>query len=75
MLAQALTWLASGVKTGRLGLDLLPEEFDEDEIRAMYRAIFGSHKAASHWLRRMEKEGRVEPRGGSGRLYHAIEPT
>jgi 8-oxo-dGTP diphosphatase len=75
MLTDALRWLASGVRTGRLGLDLLPEEFDEAEIRAMYRAIFGSPKGANHWLRRMEKEGCVEPRDGSGRLYHAVSPA
>jgi 8-oxo-dGTP diphosphatase len=74
ILTDALAWLASGVRTGTLGLDLLPEEFDEVEIKAMYRAIFGSPKGASHWLRRMEKVGRVEPREGSGRLYHAVRP-
>jgi 8-oxo-dGTP diphosphatase len=74
ILAHALDWLASGVRTGHLGLELLPDEFDEDESKAMYRAIFGSSRGATQWLRRMEKEGRVEPRVGSGRLYHAHRP-
>jgi 8-oxo-dGTP diphosphatase len=73
MLAHALDWLASGVRKGDLGLDLLPEEFDESEIKGMFRSIFRSPVGASHWLRRMEKAGRVEPRAGSGRLYHAVK--
>jgi 8-oxo-dGTP diphosphatase len=75
ILNRALTWLSSGVQTGQRGLDLLPEEFDQDEIRAMFRAIFGSHRGASHWIRRMLNNGLVEPRDGSGRLYHAVRPS
>ncbi len=73
MLARALDWLASGVREGKLGLDLLPEEFDESEIEGMFRSIFGSPDGSSHWLRRMEKDGLVELRPGSGRVYHAVK--
>lgn len=74
ILRDALDWLASGVRTGDLGLDLLPEEFDEAEIQAMHRAIFDSPRGARHWLRRMEKRGRIEPSGGSSRLHRIIKP-
>ena len=73
ILGHALLWLGQGVRSGNLGLDLLPEEFDEAEIRRMYRALFGSTAGASHWLRRMDKAGLVEPREGSGRLFHAVK--
>jgi 8-oxo-dGTP diphosphatase len=73
MLSHALDWLGTGVRTGNLGLELLPEEFDEGEVRGMYRGLFDTTAGASHWLRRMEKIGLVEPRAGSGRLYHAIK--
>ncbi len=73
MLTHALDWLASGVRKGKLGLDLLPEEFDESEIKRMFRSIFHSPVGAGHWLRRMEKQNLVEPRVGSGRLYHAVK--
>ena len=73
MLSQALEWLASGVRNGTLGLDLLPEEFDEAEIKGLFRSLFGKTSGAHHWLRRMEKAGLVEPRAGSGRLYHAVK--
>jgi 8-oxo-dGTP diphosphatase len=71
MLQDALRWLGDGVRAGKLGLDLLPEEFEEADVRAMYRALFGTTAGASQWLRKMEKAGLVEPREGSGRLYHA----
>jgi 8-oxo-dGTP diphosphatase len=74
ILADALRWLGDGVRSGNLGLDLLPEEFDEADVRRMYRALFDTIGGASHWLRRMEKAGLVEPREGSGRLYHAAKP-
>ncbi len=73
MLAQALAWLGDGVRSGRLGLDLLPEEFDEAEVRAMHGAVFGSPRGAGYWSRRMERDGLIEPRPGSGRLYHAVK--
>ena len=73
MLEKALGWLTSGVRSGNLGLDLLPEEFEEAEVRGLYRSLFDSTAGASHWLRRMEKAGLVEPRDGSGKLYHAVK--
>ena len=73
ILAKALEWLASGVRKGNLGLDLLPEEFEESEIKGMFRSICQSPVGAGHWLRRMEKAGLVEPRVGSGRLFHAVD--
>jgi 8-oxo-dGTP diphosphatase len=73
ILETALDWLAQGVRKGDLGLDLLPEEFDEGEVKGLFRALFESPSGASHWLRRMEKAGAIEPRVGSGRLYHAVK--
>jgi 8-oxo-dGTP diphosphatase len=72
ILSQALRWLADGVRSDGLGLGLLPEEFDEAEVRGMYRTLFGTTSGSSHWLRRMEKSGLIEPREGSRRLYHAV---
>jgi 8-oxo-dGTP diphosphatase len=73
MLGDAVDWVADGVRKGNLGLDLLPEEFDEAEVRGLFRALFDATTGASHWLRRMEKNGLIEPREGSGRLYHAVK--
>jgi 8-oxo-dGTP diphosphatase len=73
ILAKALEWLTQGVRKGNLGLDLLPEEFDEVEIKSLFRALFQSPNGAGHWLRRMEKAGLIEPRAGSGTLYHAVK--
>jgi 8-oxo-dGTP diphosphatase len=72
MLQQALKWVAQGVRTGTLGLDLLPEEFDEGEVKGLFRAVFKSPAGFNHWFRRMEKTGLIEPRAGSGLLYHAV---
>jgi 8-oxo-dGTP diphosphatase len=72
MLEQAIAWLEHDVRKGTLGLDLLPEEFAEAEVKAMFRAIFQSPVGSSQWLRRMEKTGQIEPRIGSSRLYHAL---
>ena len=74
ILGHALRWLGDGVRSGTTGLDLLPDEFDEADVRRMYLALFDTTGGASHWLRRMEKAGLVEPREGSGRLYHAVKP-
>jgi 8-oxo-dGTP diphosphatase len=73
ILAKALEWVAQGVRKENLGLHLLPEEFDEAEVKAMFRALFHSTGGASPWLRRMEKAGLIEPRTGSGKLYHAVK--
>lgn len=73
ILEKALGWLDAGVRSGLVGLDLLPEEFDEAEVRGMYRSLFDSTAGAGHWLRRMEKAGLIEPRAGSGKLYHAAK--
>jgi 8-oxo-dGTP diphosphatase len=71
MLGQALEWVKQGVRLGDLGLDLLPEEFDEPKVKALFRALFGKPAGASHWLRRMEKAGKIEPRNDSRWLFHA----
>ena len=73
ILEKALAWLGTGIRSGLVGLDLLPQEFDEAEVRGMYRSLFDSTAGAGHWLRRMEKVGLVEPRQGSGKLYHAVQ--
>lgn len=73
ILARGVEWIRHGVRKENLGLDLLPEEFDESEVKAMFRALFDSSNGASHWLRRMEETGLIEPRDGSGRLYHAVK--
>jgi 8-oxo-dGTP diphosphatase len=73
ILAQALRWLGEGVRSGNLGLDLLPEEFDETEVRRMFRSLFDTTAGASQWLRRKERAGLIEPRAGSGRLYQVVK--
>jgi 8-oxo-dGTP diphosphatase len=73
IIEHALRWLGDGVRLGNLGLELLPEEFDEAEIRGMYKALFDTTAGVSHWLRRMEKTGLVELREGSAQLYHAVK--
>jgi len=75
MLAAALAWLATGVQSGRLGLELLPEEFAEAEVKAMHRAIFDSPEDAGQWLNRMEEQNRIGIRTGSGGHYHALDPA
>ncbi len=72
ILADALAWLASGVGSGGLGLALLPEIFEAGEVVSMFRAVFGSPRGAPHWLRKMERTGRGEPRAGSARLFQAV---
>jgi 8-oxo-dGTP diphosphatase len=74
MLADALAWLASGVRVGPLGLGLLPEEFDEERVQAMFRAIFGPSKGSGPWLRRMLGEGRIGPVDGPDRRYRVAGP-
>jgi 8-oxo-dGTP diphosphatase len=74
ILNDALAWLSEGVRHGDLGLGLLPTEFEESEVRALYRAVFDAPRGAHHWIKRMERENKIEPRDGSGRLYHAIGP-
>ena len=71
ILRDALGWLSSEVRQGDLGLSLLPEEFDPADVAMLYRAVFGSPRGSSHWLRRMESADSIEPREGSGRLFHA----
>ena len=72
MLEHALDWLATGVRTGNLGLDLLPEEFDEAEVKACTASIFGSPAGAEPLAPADGKGGPGRAREGSGRLYHAV---
>ena len=74
ILARALEWLANGVRKGDLGLTLLPDEFDEADVKALFRALYDKPAGASAWMRRMEKAGKITPRKGSGHLYHVSRP-
>ena len=75
MLDQAIRWLHDEVRSRSLGLELLPEEFDESDVRAMYRALFDSTSGASQWLRRMLKSGWIESNAGSSRQYRVSKPS
>jgi 8-oxo-dGTP diphosphatase len=75
MLDQAIQWLAAEVRSTSLGLELLPEFFDESDVRSLYRALDDSATGASQWLRKMLKMGWIEPREGHGRTYHAARPS
>ncbi len=73
ILGDALTWLAAGVRRGDLAPSLLPEIFDEAEVRRIWVAISGSPRGASHWLKKAERLGMIEPRAGSGRLFQVVK--
>ncbi len=74
ILADALRWIGNDVRAGRLGLDLLAEEFGEFEVRRMYRALFGTTTGSGPWLKRMVKQGLIELVHGQDRHYHAARP-
>lgn len=75
ILEDALHWLAEGVRSGNLGLELLPDEFDEGDVRRLYRSLFRSSAGVRRWIARMERSGLVRTSKGSGRLRQAGPST
>jgi 8-oxo-dGTP diphosphatase len=71
ILATALTWLELGIKTHKLGPELLPHSFDDDDVRALFRALFGTARRAVSWRGGLEREGRIVTVPGSSHRYCA----
>jgi 8-oxo-dGTP diphosphatase len=63
VLGAALDWLGRAVVDRSLGLALLPGEFGEDHVKALYRSLDKGPRSATAWLRRMVRSGSVRPAG------------
>ena len=72
MLDQALRWLVAGVLDGSVGLDLLPETFDEAEVRSLFSAVVQTTSGVARWLRRMQTARLIEPVEGATKRYRAV---
>ena len=55
-----------------LGLALLPVEFGDDDVRALYRAVGAPTRLAIPWRRRMEREGRIIRKPGSDGRFRSV---
>jgi 8-oxo-dGTP diphosphatase len=77
ILATALTWLEIGITTRKLGPELLPASFDDNDVRALFRALFGSARQALTWRGGLVREGRIVivPGEGSPSRYRAATDT
>lgn len=71
ILATALDWLVKGVEEGRLGLALLPKRFGMKEIKALFKALGLTERAASRWSARLRRAGRIVPVSGRRGVYQA----
>ncbi len=67
ILDRALAWLEAGIRSGPVALAILPEEFDEAGVEALFVAVFGEPSGAASWLGRMAGEGRIAPQPGATR--------
>ena len=59
MLEKALGWLAEGVRSGTLGLSLLPDQFEKADAARMLRATGGTGTGPSRWIARLERGGLI----------------
>ena len=57
----ALAWLGRDVVEGQAGLAILPVEFGDPEIQALFRAIGKNVRSATAWRNRLLREGRIKP--------------
>ncbi|HEV3167089.1 MAG TPA: NUDIX hydrolase [Isosphaeraceae bacterium] len=59
ILDTALRWLGRNLAEGTIGLALLPEEFTDQDVRNLHRAVTGSARSALPWRRRMQRNQRI----------------
>jgi len=74
MLEAALGWLEERVRSERLGLAFLPDEFEGGDVAEMFRVVFGAPDDAPGWLGRMEREGRVWAEPGPPGRFRRTDP-
>jgi 8-oxo-dGTP diphosphatase len=63
ILSTALDWLGRGVVTGSYALKLLPTEFGDGQLKALYRTFGKPPRAAMAWLGKMVRVGGILPAG------------
>ncbi|HEX8198957.1 MAG TPA: NUDIX domain-containing protein, partial [Isosphaeraceae bacterium] len=74
ILADALSWLVIAVEVGPVGLDLLPPEFTDAEVKALHRALGLPEADAPAWRQRLLQEGQIHALGGRPRRFRAVDP-
>jgi 8-oxo-dGTP diphosphatase len=70
---RSLEWLAREVAAGPMALALLPAPFDDNDVRNLFRAMFGSARGALAWRKTMQKRQMIEVRRGKEMRYYARE--
>ena len=59
ILGAALEWLRHEIARGPIGLEILPGEFGDAEIKALHRAVGNSTRTATAWRSRMNRGGHI----------------
>ena len=74
ILSDALGWLNRGVEAGPIALALLPDPFDRDDARALFRAVGLPLRHVSKWLGKLTKAELTEPIEGEAHRYRRRSP-
>jgi 8-oxo-dGTP diphosphatase len=69
---QSLYWLSREITMGNGGLELLPEHFDDDDVRTLFRGLFSTARGAASWRRHQESAGRIARVRGKRARYRAV---
>ncbi len=74
ILAAALDWLGRRVGDGSFALGILPREFGDEQVKALYHALGKPAQAAVTWRRRMLRAGQIAPTGPGrgGKRFRAV---
>ena len=69
ILRDALGWLARGIDDGPLAVALLPDPFDRDDARGLFRAAGLPLRHVSKWLGKLVRSELAEPVEGEAHRY------
>jgi 8-oxo-dGTP diphosphatase len=71
ILADALDWLGRAIEEGPIGLGMLPDEFDDVDVKRLFRAVGKPPRSARSWRTALERRGLVRPVDGAGGRYRS----
>jgi 8-oxo-dGTP diphosphatase len=72
ILAAALDWLGRRVGDGAFALGILPREFGDDQVKALFGALGKPARAAITWRGRMLRGGQIAPAGPGPNQFRAV---
>lgn len=72
IVAEGLQWLAIGIEMGPVALVLLPEVFDDADVKRLHTAIGASARDASAWCHEMLENGVITTLPGTPKRYQGV---